>query len=359
MGNSLFADGTAVTRFYHATTWIEGAAEQQIRDLANLAGFVRMAAFPDLHPGKFGPVGIAADFDGCIHPALIGNDIGCGVALAATEIDARKLRLDKAAERLTEALTAHDDTYLAFKYAAGSIGGGNHFCELTQVKEVFCDDHNLSTHKVHILVHSGSRGLGAEIFDDVRAAYGIRAVDGGDQDRYLTRHDEAMAFARHNREVVIRKSAEALRSDHIMLSDVPHNHVERIGAVFRHRKGASSADRGRCVVLGSRGALSYLVEPLKDAPEEALLSLAHGAGRKFDRAGAFARFGGKGVLVREARNPFGGRVVCENKKLMAEENAAAYKPIAPIIEDLKGFGLVRVIVSLQPLITWKTAGEKR
>lgn len=360
MGNQTIANGNdAVSRFYRATTWIEGAAEQQIHDITALPGFERMAVFPDIHPGKFGPVGIAADFADVIHPALIGTDIGCGVAMATTDAEVRRLRLDKTVERLSEALSKWDDTELAFKYAAGTIGGGNHFCELTQIREVFSDDHGLAVGKVHILVHSGSRGLGAEVFDSYREDHGIRALHGSDIDRYLARHDEAMTFARYNREAVIRKAAGALKAGYEVVSDVPHNHVELNGGLFRHRKGASSADCGRCVVLGSRGALSYLVEPLPDAPATALASIAHGAGRKFDRTGAWARFGGKGVLERESRNPFGGYVVCENKKLAAEEAAGAYKPIGPVIADIAGFGLARVIASLQPLITWKTAGGRR
>jgi release factor H-coupled RctB family protein len=57
----------------------------------------------------------------------------------------------------------------------------------------------------------------------------------------------------------------------------------------RHRKGATSADRGLVVIPGSRGDFSYVVEPVLQRPEEALFSLSHDAGRKWSRNDAHAR----------------------------------------------------------------------
>src|SRR5258708_36814750 len=54
---------------------------------------------PDLHPGKYGPVGCAVLADS-IHPQLVGSDIGCGMGLFELDIAARKLRLDQLAERM-------------------------------------------------------------------------------------------------------------------------------------------------------------------------------------------------------------------------------------------------------------------
>jgi hypothetical protein len=41
----------------------------------------QVAAMPDLHPGRGYPVGAAFFSVGRFHPALVGNDIGCGMAL--------------------------------------------------------------------------------------------------------------------------------------------------------------------------------------------------------------------------------------------------------------------------------------
>ncbi|MGH8538103.1 MAG: RtcB family protein [Gammaproteobacteria bacterium] len=40
---------------------------------------LRAVGMPDLHPGKGSPVGAVFACEGWIYPALVGNDIGCGV----------------------------------------------------------------------------------------------------------------------------------------------------------------------------------------------------------------------------------------------------------------------------------------
>ena len=55
---------------------------------------------------------------------------------------------------------------------------------------------------------------------------------------------------------------------------------------------------------------------------------------------------------------FGSAVICEDKKLLYEEAPEAYKNIEQVIEDLKHYGLIEVIASLKPLITYKTRGSK-
>ena len=359
MGNPLSSAGSAaVSSFYSSSTWIDGRAVRQVEDLRHLRGVTAIAAFPDLHPGRFGPVGIAVDSVDALHPGLVGNDIGCGVALAATDIVAHRLSLERASKRLAILDEVDFGTSLDGR-PLGSIGGGNHFCELTVLDDIFdpqaVEAAGLRKGEVHILVHSGSRSLGTEVFEAVLRDHGTAPLTDGAATAYLEAHDRAVAFARANRAHVVRRAAEALRADARIVSDVPHNFVALEEGRYRHRKGASTARQGLCVVLGSRGTHSYLVEPLM-GPADALASLAHGAGRKLDRATARARFGGKGVVAAEARNPFGGRVVCNDKALAAEEAAAAYKSIDQVMADLASFGLVRPVASLKPLLTFKTAG---
>jgi release factor H-coupled RctB family protein len=110
------------------------------------------------------------------------------------------------------------------------------------------------------------------------------------------------------------------------------------------------------VVPGSRGTLSYLVEPLATAAPEALASLAHGAGRKYDRASMHGRTGRvKSELERLARNPFGGRVVCDDRISLVEEAPEAYKAIDGVVSDLVDFGLARVVATFRPVVTFKNA----
>ena len=112
------------------------------------------------------------------------------------------------------------------------------------------------------------------------------------------------------------------------------------------------------VIPGSRGTLSYLVQPIGDGESHAW-SLAHGAGRKWSRSEsrqrARERYRGAGT----GSDPLGGRVVCEQRDLLYEEAPMAYKPIETVIEALEQAGLVNVIATLRPLLTYKTRVLKR
>ena len=72
---------------------------RQLEQVAALPGIKAVAAMPDLHPGKYGPVGCSILADR-VHPQFVGSDIGCGMALVQLDVPARKLRLDRMAERL-------------------------------------------------------------------------------------------------------------------------------------------------------------------------------------------------------------------------------------------------------------------
>lgn len=65
------------------STWIESAAVDQLKKTALLPGIELAVGPPDLHPGKGSPIGAAFVSNGWIYPALVGNDIGCGIALGA------------------------------------------------------------------------------------------------------------------------------------------------------------------------------------------------------------------------------------------------------------------------------------
>lgn len=81
-------------------TWIEGEAVRQLERTAALPGMRAAVGLPDLHPGKGYPIG-AAFLSQLIYPALVGNDIGCGMAMWQTGQPGHKLKPDRAAARLT------------------------------------------------------------------------------------------------------------------------------------------------------------------------------------------------------------------------------------------------------------------
>jgi release factor H-coupled RctB family protein len=326
---------------------------------------------PDLHPGKYGPVGCAVLADR-IHPQLVGSDIGCGMGLFELDIAARKLRLDQLAERLhaldqpwdgdTDSVLA--DTCLsatAFDASLGSIGGGNHFCELQAVEDILEPDvaaeAGLDRAQACVLVHSGSRGLGFSILQRQLLA-GVAPLDPAREAgrAYLAEHDIAVRWAALNRRVIATRATAAVGAACTAIADVSHNLVEASGNGILHRKGTAPSDRGLVPIPGSRGTLSYLVEPLAAMQPQTLASLAHGAGRKFDRASMHGRIRtGKSDRARLTRNPFGGMIVCEDRDLLVEEAPEAYKSIDRVIADLVDFGLARVVATFKPLVTFKTA----
>ena len=377
MGTSPEVDGRApIHVFASSRSWIEGNATLQLDHVAGLPGVQAVAAMPDLHPGKYGPVGCAILADR-IRPQLVGSDIGCGMGLFELDIPARKLRLDQLAERLgaldqrwdggmDDVLAAAGLQSTAFDASLGSIGGGNHFCEVQAIEEILVPDvaaqAGLDRHSAFVLVHSGSRGLGFSILEQVLRG-GCTALDpvSSAGKSYIDAHDHAVRWARLNRRIIAERAATAARAELRLVNDLAHNMVELRSGVSGdilalHRKGAAASDRGLVPVPGSRGTLSYLVEPLDTTRPETLASLAHGAGRKYDRASMHGRVRGKkSDVARLARNPYGGLVVCGDRGLLVEEAPEAYKSIDRVIADLVEFGLARVVATFRPLVTFKKA----
>ncbi len=356
-----------------ARTWIEGDAVQQLETTARLPGMRAAIGMPDLHPGKGSPIGAAFVCEGHLYPHLVGNDIGCGMGLWQTDLLRRKLKRDRWAERLDGLDEVWDgDVAAALGGLAGSehdrslgtIGGGNHFAELQQVERVedaaVLAGVGLDADKLCLLVHSGSRGLGESILRahvDVHAAAGL-AEGSLEAKEYMSRHDHAVAWARVNRQVIARRFAGALGAELVGLLDVCHNSVEALPETpccWLHRKGAAPSTQGPVVIPGSRGSLSYLVQPIAPAdPGYAGYSLAHGAGRKWKRGDTKARLKDRYRPADLVQTALGSRVICEDRELLYEEAPEAYKDIDGVIAALLEAGLCRVVAVLRPVITYKT-----
>lgn len=54
-------------------------------------------------------------------------------------------------------------------------------------------------------------------------------------------------------------------------------------------------------------------------------------------------------------NAWGGQVICDDRSLVVEEAAAAYKDAGQVVRDLADAGLVRTLASMKPLVTYKKA----
>nr|WP_321444663.1 RNA ligase RtcB family protein [uncultured Cohaesibacter sp.] len=372
---SASADACPIHTFYSARSWIEGTAEDQLRLVSAMDGVEHVAAFPDLHPGKFGPVGCAI-LSSRLYPHLIGNDIGCGMSLYALDLPAHAIKLDKASKNLrqlpcpaSEEEKEHYSVRLEalglsrslYPDSLGSVGGGNHFCEVQQVEQiidpVLAIEAGLNTQSAYLLVHSGSRAFGSDIFATVKPN---QELSKREMDDYLSMHDQAVRWASLNRQLIAERAARALRTQCHLIADAPHNIVEQMrtetGNVrFLHRKGAAKADGTLVPLAGSRDALSYLVHPTGTI-NASLESLAHGAGRKHNRRAMHGREKSRGIQASATnRTSLGGRVICEDKQMLIEEAPDAYKDASRVLADLEEADLIRTIAVFKPLITFKKA----
>lgn len=353
-------------------TWLESSAVEQLRAVAQWQGVLRAVGLPDLHPGQGAPIGAAYSVQGLIYPQLVGSDIGCGMAVWATDLPAHRLKVERIEKRLDldgshagglAALEAAGVAEAGFEDSVGTIGGGNHFFEIQRVNtahdEARLAELGVDARAVLLVVHSGSRGLGASILrrHTDRYAASPLAATSDDGREYLMQHDRAVTWARVNRRSIAVRALEVLDCETRCILDICHNSVVPCPAegedVWLHRKGAAPADEGPIIIPGSRGDFSYLVEPTNETGRS-LYSLAHGAGRKWERSAAKGKLGPRANAAALTRTRLGSRVICEDKALLFEEAPEAYKPISQIIDSLVEAGLIRLLAELRPVLTYKT-----
>ena len=393
MGNSIQFIENGVRLIASKRNWIEGDAIEQLKHVSRLEGVSQVVGLPDLHPGRGYPIGAACFSENRIYPALVGNDIGCGMSLYETDIEARKVKQDKwekalrnkgfvdqtewseqgrevIQKRVSSSLSESERLEMEslicpFDHSLGTIGGGNHFAEFQRVSKI----HNsmkfealrCSNNAVFLLVHSGSRGLGEAILRQHVDRFGHKglASDSEEATSYMLKHDNALRWAEVNRDLIAARMCDALRLNRKQLLDVNHNLVSsesidgQIG--WLHRKGVTPADQGVVIIPGSRGSASYLVKPIES--DISLNSLAHGAGRKWIRSECEGRLRSRYKLSELTRTALGSRVLCDDKALIYEEAPEAYKAIDIVVSDLVDAGLVEVIAELEPIMTYKTTKE--
>ena len=379
--------------------WLETSAVDQLKKTVELPGMCCGVGMPDLHPGKGQPIGAAFISKDVIYPHLVGSDIGCGMGVWILDVPARKVKIDRWEKKLTglddlwdegcdawlerKGISTDDKSLASANSKLGTIGGGNHFAEVQTVKEVF-DERELlvagiDRQAVVLLAHSGSRGLGQTILRshvDVNGATGLseKGDDGCQKamNEYIQKHDYAVRWATENRNLIAERFCDRLGVKRTLLLDVAHNTVTKLEnesskalglSVDRgenywiHRKGASPTDQGLVMIPGSRGSLSYLVKPRVSARYELALggfSLAHGAGRKWKRSDARGRLERRFKVKDLVSTALGSRVICGQRDLLYEEAPQAYKNIDLVIDDLVQAGMINVVASFKPLITYKT-----
>lgn len=344
---------------------------------------------PDTHAGKGMPVGGVFAARGAVVPNAVGTDIGCGMIFTATNIKVEDIReiqtgngtiiqsvigdtmrvipvgrekhhklqesgvIDHAKSRpeiynaAAELTALLDDGY----FQIGTLGGGNHFIELQE------DDKGY----LCIMIHSGSRHLGAGICDyfntlaredagkwnsTVPDEYYLNYLptDSDEGQQYLTWMQLAMDYAYENRAIMMEKVKRILCAKIDKFTDYTlqfgddinchHNYAaleKHYGQdVWVHRKGAVRVLPGeRAVIPGAMGSYSYVVEG-KGCPESFHTS-SHGAGRSYSRTVAMEKFTIEQVIVDLKQQ---GIILGKRKKNdVPEECRFAYKDIDEVMSQ--------------------------
>jgi tRNA-splicing ligase RtcB len=435
---------------------------EQVANVAHLPGILGYSmAMPDMHWGYGFPIGGVAAFDeeeGVISPGGVGYDINCGVRLVRTNLTREQIapRLEEVSLALHRAVPSGvgskshralssrelDDVLVkGARWAVengygkradlevmeeggcfggadpgvvserakqrgqpqlGSLGSGNHFCELGHVAQVYdapaAQAFGLEPGAITVMIHSGSRGFGYQVCDDylremLRASskYGIELPDrqlcaaplsSPEGQKYFAAMACAVNFAFANRQMLTHWVREALteltrqRESELGLElvyDVCHNIAKwekhmvegELRRVCVHRKGATRAygpghpdvpsqyrDVGQPVLVpGDMGRYSFVLVGTEQAMKESWGSSCHGAGRKLSRKQAkktaqgrslFREFQAKGIWIRS-----------DAMGTVAEEIPEAYKDVASVVDVVNGAGIARTVARLEPLAVIK------
>jgi tRNA-splicing ligase RtcB (3'-phosphate/5'-hydroxy nucleic acid ligase) len=366
----------------------------QLKNVAALPWVAHhVAVMPDVHAGRGATVGSVIAMQAAVAPAAVGVDIGCGMAAVETSLTSHDLpddlrRLRTAIERAIpvgrgahrEAAWEHADHdirdagktimegYRARSAAVhrlgnkvacqlGTLGGGNHFIEV-------CRD---SKDKVWLMLHSGSRGIGAALaehhmeiarrlnhnqaLEDPNLAVflaGTSAFEAYRRDLYW-----AQTYALFNRRLMLHLLEQVMRRFWPRMTvqtpiSCHHNYVaEEVhfgDALLITRKGAIRAARDELgIIPGSMGAKSYIVRGLGNPAS--FESASHGAGRRMSRTEARRRFS-----VADLCHQTEG-IECRKDQGIIDEAPRAYKNIDQVMDQQRD--LVQIVAELKQVLCVK------
>ena len=373
---------------------IEPAARQQLRNIAALPWVEGVRVMPDVHLGKGATVGSVIAMRQAVGPSAVGVDIGCGMHAVRTSLTVEDLPDSLRALRLAiEAavpvgFAAHSGQAgvvgrhpelasrfdgLLGRFAAlhedvqdrqgkavaqvGTLGGGNHFIEVTSDEDG----------RVWLMLHSGSRNIGNELAQrHIESAKGLEhnlglpdrdlavfLADTPQIDAYLADLYWAQDYAMLNREVMMTTVREVLAGFFPQVSfDAPvrchHNYVSQetydgVDLIVT-RKGAIFAGAGTLgLIPGSMGTGSYVVRGLGN--EASYCSASHGAGRTMSRNKAKRTFTTADLAAQTEG------VECRKDAGVIDEIPAAYKDLTAVIAAQHD--LVEVVARLTTLLCVK------
>ncbi|MEU6737445.1 RtcB family protein [Streptomyces physcomitrii] len=375
---------------------IEGAALQQLQNVATLPWIKGLAVMPDVHYGKGATVGSVIAMRDAVCPAAVGVDIGCGMSAVRTSLTANDLPgdLSRLRNRIEQAIpvgrgmhdspvdpgrlhgfptAGWDDFWARFdgvadavKFRAeragkqmGTLGGGNHHIEVS------LDEAGA----LWLTLHSGSRNIGKELAEHhigvaqklphnqglVDRDLAVFVSDTPQMAAYRTDLWWAQEYAKYNRAVMMGLIKDVVRKEFKKAKPVfeqeiscHHNYVseERYEGMdlLVTRKGAIRAGNGDLgIIPGSMGTATYIVKGLGN--EKAFNSASHGAGRRMSRNAAKRRF-----TAKDLEDQTKG-VECRKDSGVVDEIPGAYKPIEQVMSQQSD--LVEVVAKLKQVVCVK------
>ena len=373
--------------------YVDAHAMKEIVNLSTLPFvFHHLAFMPDVHGGKGMPIGGVLATRGVVIPNAVGVDIGCGMCAVKTSLKVADIPSEVLRKQILRGIrkqiplgfdhhkSAQDEAfmpqgfdidkmtvvqrqYVSATKQVGTLGGGNHFLELQKDAEG----------TLWIMIHSGSRNLGAQVgnfYNEKAKVLNKRWYSQVPADIDMAflpmQSDEAHAywdemlycveFALCNRRLMMERICQVIGdvfpdARFEPMINIAHNyaawenHFEE--NVIVHRKGATRARAGETgIIPGSQGTKSYIVEGLGNP--DSFLSCSHGAGRAMSRSEAVRSLSLEEEVARlEAQ----GIVHAIRGQKDLEEAAGAYKDIDEVMacqEDL-----VRIVTELSPVAVIK------
>jgi tRNA-splicing ligase RtcB len=382
---------------------LEEGAVRQVSEAARLpCAFHHVALMPDAHTGFGVPVGCVLPLKNAISPNAVGVDIGCGMCawnsgIPVASLDIKKLMtairddvpygegkdrsnsdlwlgnarikdsIDGVYQKFEKAKASYKGLdYPEWKRARvqiGTLGGGNHFLEVQQD-----GDGN-----AWIMLHSGSRGLGAQLakkfhhlaVKTCRKYYttlpndelAFLPADSDEGQQYIDSLMAAQDYALTNRLLMMIVAQHYIReqvwqSNPIKdIINIHHNYASlenHFGHnVWVHRKGATLARNITTgIIPGSMCSKSYIVKGLNNA--DSFTSCSHGAGRNFSRTTAKKRIA-DGIDPPQFQQL--GDVELFGVRECHDELGSAYKDISRVMSNQQD--LVKVEVELKPIAVLK------
>ena len=349
---------------------LDSGAEGLIRALCgsplSLGSTIRI--MPDVHAGKGCAVGTTMTIQDRVAPGLVGVDIGCGITVL--KVSCKRLELQKLDKLIREVIPAGRNIRPASHQLAkqdpleelrclrhvqaekalrsiGTLGGGNHFIELDRG-----DDG-----AYWLIIHSGSRRLGAEVaayyqkeaFSQCPEGipYEFAYAEGELMADYLHDMSITQQFADLNRRTIAAEIAKGMKMDVLDEFSTIHNYIDLDTRILR--KGAVSAKAGERLIIPLNMRDGCLICRGKGNADWNF-SAPHGAGRLMSRADSRQSF----TLSQYKKEMQGIFSTCVGRDTL-DESPMAYKPMERIVSLIEP--TVTIEEHIRPIYNFK-AGEK-